>query len=168
MVSAVRALIVRSDVAPIGTAITGTLPIVVRTIAVVAGVFSGISRAVITVGASGSGSAWRIYRSAAFTPESAVPRRSAVCIETGMRVVDSAVPATVFPKYAWPFVIEYTDMIAVVDREKPGPRPPIYRMKEIVGCGEQRVLPVVENMTQVCVPVGQVTAINVVSRADAH
>lgn len=107
-------------------------------------------------------------RSAAFATESTMPYGAAVGIKTLFTMMGTSMCSSVFPKNAWMVVIEMADVVVGVDGEHPGSGSPVYRVEKIIGCREQGVLPVVENVAKVCISVCQVLSVNIVCRVYSH
>ena len=61
-----------------------------------------------------------------------------------------------------------TYAVMAIDGEIPSAMQPGQWTEEIVSGGEERVLPVKQNVTNVCIAIGQIVAIEVVSRLNAQ
>ena len=99
--------------------------------------------------------------------EAPVPVRSSARVpSTGMVVV--AMSASVAVVEGWPAVIVIVVVIVQVDGEEPSSASPVYGMIEIVRCREEAPLPVVQDSSQVCIPIGQEVAVEVIVRVEPH
>lgn len=107
-------------------------------------------------------------RCAHLTAESSVPRRPAVVVVTHVRVMNVVVASAIFHVYARGIVIKEPTVVTRVNGVVPQARAPDNGVEEVV-CGHKHaILPIVQDVAQVGVPVGQARAIDIAGRVEAH
>lgn len=97
----------------------------------------------------------------ASAPYSAIPFRSAVGIES-VGEMCTPMSATIIPESLRMRIIEVVHCVVAIDRIMPGPTQPLQRMKEIIHGREDAELPVQQDMAQVCIPISQIRAIDLI------
>ena len=94
-----------------------------------------------------------------------IPYRAAIAVEASMMMV-AAVSAIIGSPHTRTAVVEVTTIVAAVDGEVPYSGAPYNRAKEVVGCPQKAVLPVMEDAAQVTQTIAVVVAIDVGRRVN--
>ena len=107
-------------------------------------------------------------RSTIHAPEASIPMvGTTVGIEAGV-VVQPSVTAAIAPEDERMVIEEVTGVVVAVDGESPGTMQPVEGAQEVVGSGEERILPVEEHIAQVGVAVVEVGTIDIIGPRDAE
>lgn len=92
--------------------------------------------------------------------ETSVPMRTTRIVVTAAMVVAS-VAAAIGVINRRMMVVVMSKAVVTVDGEQPGTTVPCQRTEEVVGSCEERVLPVIKDMTEVGIAIGKIIAIKV-------
>ena len=99
--------------------------------------------------------------------KTSVPMRATVSIEA-IVIVEAAVSATIGNPYAGTAIVVVATIVVTVDGEVPASSTPNDRTKEVVGCHQQAVLPVVQDAAEVVQAIAVVAAVEVGRRIDTQ
>ena len=99
--------------------------------------------------------------------ESSIPVRTTMFVEATV-MIDATVSAVIAVINRRKTIVKIACAVVTIDGKEPSVMKPSQRTEEVVSGGEDSVLPVVENMTNVSIAISEIVAIDLVCRLDAQ